>query len=72
MKNYFTGFITATCLTASLFLLMGSQNIKTQTEPIIITSEKGTTKIGGVLLRSIAQVERKYLMLMWVIVIMES
>ena len=47
MKNYFTGFITATCLTASLFLFMGSQNIKTQKEPIIITSEKGTTKIGG-------------------------
>ena len=47
MKNYFTGFITAICLTASLFLFMGSQNIKTQTEPIIITSEEGTTKIGG-------------------------
>ena len=47
MKNYFTGFITSTCLTTSVFLFMGSQSAKTQIEPIIITSEKGTTKIGG-------------------------
>tara|TARA_A100000164_G_scaffold53474_1_gene42029 strand:+ start:169 stop:798 length:630 start_codon:yes stop_codon:yes gene_type:complete len=47
MKNYFNGFITSTCLTASLFLFVGSQNVKTHSGPIVITSEKGTTKIGG-------------------------
>ena len=26
MKQYFTGFFTAVCLTASLFLFMGSQD----------------------------------------------
>ena len=47
MKQYFTGFFTATCLTASLFLFMGAQKTKVQTEPLLIKSERGTTTIGG-------------------------
>ena len=47
MKQYFTGFFTATCLSFSLFLFMGAQNTKASSDPIIITSDNGTTKIGG-------------------------
>ena len=47
MKQYFTGFFTAICLTTSLFLFMGAQKANTQAEHIIIKSEKGTTTIGG-------------------------
>ena len=47
MKQYFTGFFTATCLSFSLFLFMGAQNTKPSSDPIIITSDNGTTKIGG-------------------------
>ena len=47
MKQYFTGFFTAACLTTSLFLFTGAQKANTQSEPIIIKSEEGTTTIGG-------------------------
>ena len=47
MKQYFTGFFTATCLAASLFLFMGAKKTKVQTEPLLIKSERGTTTIGG-------------------------
>jgi len=47
MKQYFTGFFTATCLATSLFLFTGAQNTKTQTESLVIKSERGTTTIGG-------------------------
>lgn len=47
MRQYFTGFFTATLLTASIFLFMGVQKTKTVSEPLIIVSDKGTTIIGG-------------------------
>ena len=47
MKQYFIGFFTATCLTTSLFLFTGAQKANTQSEPIVIKSERGTTTIGG-------------------------
>jgi len=47
MKQYFTGFFTAACLTTSLFLFVGAQNNNTQNRPLIIAGERGTTRIGG-------------------------
>ena len=47
MKQYFTGFFTAICLTTSLFLFMGAQNTNAYTEPLIIKGGRGTTTIGG-------------------------
>ena len=38
MKQYFTGFFTAVCLTASLFLFMGFQNIE-EAEVIFLSDE---------------------------------
>ena len=51
MKQYFTGFFTAVCLTASVFLFLGAQ--KQQFDDIIaktisLVHEDGTqTIIGG-------------------------
>ena len=48
MKQYFTGFFTAVCLTASLFLFMGSQNKNLgaiEVESIVIKDETGATLI---------------------------
>ena len=50
MKQYFTGFFTAVCLTASVFLFMGSQNKNfgdIEVDTITITSELGTTYLIG-------------------------
>jgi len=50
MKQYFTGFFTAVCLTASVFLFMGSQNKNLgdiEANSISIVSPEGTTKILG-------------------------
>ena len=57
MKQYFTGFFTAVCLTASVFLFMGSQNKNfgdIEADSIIITSDLGTTTIlgGGILVEN--------------------
>ena len=57
MKQYFTGFFTAVCLTASVFLFMGSQ-IKNlgdiDADSIKLTSELGTTYLlaGGIILEN--------------------
>ena len=50
MKQYFTGFFTAVCLTASVFIFMGSQNKNLgdiKVNSIYITGELGTTLISG-------------------------
>ena len=57
MKQYFTGFFTAVCLTASVFLFMGSQNKnlgEIEADMITITSELGTTYLigGGIVLEN--------------------
>ena len=57
MKQYFTGFFTAVCLTASVFIFMGSQNKNLgviEADSISITSEVGTTLIigGGIFLKN--------------------
>ena len=55
MKQYFTGFFTAVCLTASVFLFMGSQNknlgdIVAKSIRIMGDGKSGETNIvGGVL-----------------------
>ena len=46
MKQYFTGFITATCLITSLFLFVGAKSNNKLSEPLIISGENGTTRIG--------------------------
>ena len=48
MKQYFTGFFTAVCLTASVFLFMGSQNKNLgaiEVESIVLKGENGKTII---------------------------
>ena len=57
MKQYFTGFFTAVCLTASVFIFMGSQNKnlgEIEADMITITSELGTTYLigGGIVLEN--------------------
>ena len=44
MKQYFTGFFTAVCLTASIFLFIGANE---KQENIILSDEYGTTMIAG-------------------------
>ena len=57
MKQYFTGFFTAVCLTASVFIFMGSQNKNLgdiEADSISLTSELGTTYLigGGIVLEN--------------------
>ena len=50
MKQYFTGFFTAVCLTASVFMFMGSQNKNLGdiiVDSITIKGELGVTTIMG-------------------------
>ena len=50
MRQYFTGFFTAVCLTASVFIFMGSQNKNLgdiEADSISLTSELGTTYLIG-------------------------
>ena len=57
MKQYFTGFFTATCLTASVFIFLGAENknlgdievnsIKVMDKNNRITVHLGTNIIGG-------------------------
>ena len=44
MKQYFSGFFTAVCLTASVFLFFGANDVK---DELIIKDENGTTVING-------------------------
>ncbi len=46
MKQYYTGFLTATCLITSLFLFIGAKSNNKFSEPLIISGENGTTRIG--------------------------
>ena len=46
MKQYFTGFLTAVCLTASVFIFMGSQNKNLgdiEADSIVLKGEYGHT-----------------------------
>ena len=57
MKQYFTGFFTAVCLTASVFIFMGSQNKNLgdiEADSIKLTGEIGTTYLvpSGLALRN--------------------
>ena len=47
MKQYFTGFFTATCLTISIFLFMGLDEGPKVMKPFIIDGEKGNTIFTG-------------------------
>ena len=48
MKQYFTGFFTAICLTASVFLFMGQQNSdEMEAKSIVFKGVNGTTFIEG-------------------------
>ena len=50
MKQYFTGFFTAFCLTASVFLFMGAQNKNLgdiEADSIILKGGDGRTTIKG-------------------------
>lgn len=44
MKKYFSGFFTAVCLTVSVFLFIGANDIK---DELIIKDENGWTVING-------------------------
>ena len=48
MKQYYTGFFTAVCLTTSLFLFIGSQNSQEiEARSLILKGVSGTTSIIG-------------------------